>query len=276
MTKVDDRQFIRERGYLLIPDLLLNKKRVEPSLLSSQSVRPLLPPYFYVFPPAVNRLRCLVKRGRRVQSWLEPFLFGREYPELGDSSIELIAGSSQSVQRLVCIITGVTTMKRCTAALSTSLLTALIVFFSTSVWAGPAPEPATVVANFNKAISGGDVDAAVNSLAAGGVQFTLRPQHDGVQSDNLVTPLPEHWSMILPVIFSSSEIYTRTVDILSAESFGDIATVWTRTKTVSLRKGQSDANTNEFTEVYLLVASSDGWKIASIADNRQTTPLNAE
>ena len=34
-------------------------------------------------------------------------------------------------------------------------------------------------------------------------------------------------------------------------------------------RGSGKVNSSEFTEVYLLVATSEGWKIAGVADNRQ-------
>jgi len=152
-------------------------------------------------------------------------------------------------------------------------LAALALLVATPLAAETTPNAATVVQAFNDAISNGKVDSARQHLAPGGVQFTLRSMHDGVGPAQLTTPLTDHWSMILPVIFSSTAHYTRSVEILSAESFGDIATVWADVTTVSQRQGASQAQTSEFTEVYLLIAGPDGWKVASIADNRQASSL---
>jgi hypothetical protein len=154
-------------------------------------------------------------------------------------------------------------------------LTALLALFTTALAAEPAPDAANVVLAFNEAISAGDADTAKQHLAPGGVQFTLRSMHDGVGPAQLTAPLADHWSMILPVIFSSTERYARTATILSAESFGDIATVWTQTTTVSQRQGATDAEAREFSEVYMLIATPQGWKVASIADNRPSSSLAA-
>ncbi len=136
-----------------------------------------------------------------------------------------------------------------------------------------AADAETVVQSFNRAITQRDQEAAVAQLIEGGVQFTLRSLHDGVDPDKLVTPILAHWSMVVPVLFASTSRYTREVEIIDSEAHGDVATVWTNTKTVSVRKGKDAASTNEFTEVYLLVSTPDGWRIASIADNRSATAL---
>lgn len=145
--------------------------------------------------------------------------------------------------------------------------------FSAVAQAGPGEDAAAVVVAFNQAITAGDQAAAIAQLAPGGVQYTLRALHEGINPDALVKPITEHWSMILPVIFASTENYSRGVEIVSSESHGDIATVWVRTESVSVRKGKSEASENAFTEIYMLVNSPDGWKIAGIADNRQATKI---
>ncbi|MEE4186598.1 MAG: hypothetical protein V2J12_12595 [Gammaproteobacteria bacterium] len=164
-------------------------------------------------------------------------------------------------------------MQTNTAISRSGAVIAMGLLLATSLAAEPTPDAVTVVEAFNAAISAGDTEAAKRHLTPGGVQFTLRSMHDGVGPAELTTALSDHWAMILPVIFSSTENYTRTVEILNAESFGDIATVWTRTTTVSQRRGGSDAQSSEFTEVYMLVATPDGWKVASIADNRPSSSL---
>jgi len=142
-----------------------------------------------------------------------------------------------------------------------------------SVWA--TDDPADTVRAFNESITAGDTETAVAQLAGGGVQFTLRSQHEGALPDKLVTPIGAYWAMIIPVILASTSDYVRAVEVLSSESHGDVATVWTQTHTASQRLGSDAADENDFTEAYLLVATSDGWKIAAIADNRQATNIDA-
>jgi len=153
----------------------------------------------------------------------------------------------------------------------------LVATFAASgpAWAGPGDEAATAVRVFNEAITSRDRDTAVAQLAGGGVQFTLRAQHEGADPNELVTPLADYWSMIIPVLFGSTSRYAREVEILVSEAHGDVATVWTQTHTASQRLGSDAADENDFTEAYLLVATSDGWKIAAIADNRQATNIDA-
>jgi len=144
-----------------------------------------------------------------------------------------------------------------------------------SAWAGPADDAAAAVRAFNEAITARDKDTAVAQLAGGGVQFTLRAQHEGADPGQLVTPLADYWSMIIPVLFASTSTYAREVEILGSEAHGDVATVWTQTHTESMRLGNDVADENDFTEAYLLVGTPAGWKIAAIADNRQATSIGA-
>lgn len=147
--------------------------------------------------------------------------------------------------------------------------------FGGFAWAESADDAAAVVQAFNGGITSRDKDAAVAQLAGGGVQFTLRAQHEGADPDKLVTPIADYWSMIIPVLFASTSSYTRDVEIIGSDAHGDVATVWTRTRTASVRLGAEDADINEFTEAYLLVSTADGWRIAAIADNRRATAIGA-
>jgi len=140
-----------------------------------------------------------------------------------------------------------------------------------SAWA--TDDPADTVRAFNESITAGDAETAVAQLAGGGVQFTLRSQHEGALPDKLVTPIGAYWAMIIPVILASTSEYVRAVEVLTTETHGDVATVWTNTRTVSVRQGDEEAGENVFTEAYLLIASQEGWKIAAIADNRQATSI---
>ena len=156
---------------------------------------------------------------------------------------------------------------------------ALMLIIGNASWpvtAAAGNDPADAVTAFNESISARDQDTALAQLAPGGVQFTLRAMHEGTSPDKLVTPITPHWSMIIPVLFASTSSYARDVEVLSSEAHGDVATVWTRTRTESVRAGSDDAAVNEFTETYLLVNSPDGWKIAAIADNRRATSIAAE
>ncbi len=162
-------------------------------------------------------------------------------------------------------------------AIVIALTLALNLSISPLVAESPLPPGAAAagdsVTSFNQAISARDGDLALAQPAEGGAQFTLRALHDGIESKQLQAEITQHWKTIAPVLFASTSEYSRETEILDERTEGDIATVWTRTKTRSLRRNSSEPSLNVFTEVYLLVRKPDGWKIAAIADNRQATSL---
>ena len=133
--------------------------------------------------------------------------------------------------------------------------------------------PADTVRAFNAGISAKDRDAAVATLAEGGAQFTLRSQHGDAPPDRLQSEISEYWTIIAPVLFASTSAYRREVEILDTRIDGDLATVWTHTRTRSTRLGSTKPQVNTFSEVYLLIRTPDGWKIAAMADNRKATSL---
>ena len=133
--------------------------------------------------------------------------------------------------------------------------------------------PEDTVKAYNAAFSAKDKDAVVATLAEGGAQFTLRSQHEEAPPENLQSEISAYWSLIAPVLFASTSSYQREIEITDAEASGDIATVWTNSKISSTRLGSDEVSVNEFTEVYLLIRTADGWKIAAIADNRKATKL---
>lgn len=137
-----------------------------------------------------------------------------------------------------------------------------------------AAGPADVVIAFNAAIPDGDLDTIVNSLADGGVQFTFKSPHEGFVPEKMTTDLVPYWKMIAPVISSSTAIYDRDVDIIETRQMGNIATVWVGIETRSQFKGKEEIKTAAYNHVYLLVQTPDGWKIASIADNRAVDSID--
>ncbi|MAF84608.1 MAG: hypothetical protein QGH93_06600 [Gammaproteobacteria bacterium] len=143
---------------------------------------------------------------------------------------------------------------------------------STLAIAAPGGPEDTIIA-FNAAFMAKDKEAAIATLAQGGAQFTLRSQHEDAPPDSLQSEIAGYWTLIAPVLFASTSSYQREVEILAARADGDVATVWTNTRTTSTRLGSAEADLNAFTEVYLLIKTPDGWKIAAIADNRQATKL---
>ncbi len=129
--------------------------------------------------------------------------------------------------------------------------------------------PADVVTSFNRAVTNRDMDSLLAHFVAGGVQFNLRPSHGGLQTGPLTSELVARWSMVGPVLFSATSAYTRDAKVVDVHTAGDVATVWVDVATRTVMASNGESSTEKFTEVYLLVRTGDGWRIAAVADNRQ-------
>lgn len=134
-------------------------------------------------------------------------------------------------------------------------------------------KPEDAVTAFNTSISAKDLEGTIAALAEGGAQFTLRAQHAEAAPDKLQSEIKGYWTTIAPVVFATTSSYKRLIEITDTRTDGDIATVWTNTRTESTRLKATDAQVNEFSETYLVIRTAGGWKIAAIADNRQATKL---
>jgi hypothetical protein len=159
------------------------------------------------------------------------------------------------------------------AAARTAALFAMLLAFTAADGAGPAgaaADAAAVVKSFNAAVTARSVEKAVGHFVTGGVQFNIRPAHTGLggAQQGVTTELTAHWSMIGPVLFAATKSYSRQVEVLDSRAEGDVATVWTRTRTETLRADRAAPGRDEFLEIYLLVRTGGAWKIGAIADNR--------
>lgn len=132
---------------------------------------------------------------------------------------------------------------------------------------------ATVVA-FSQAFTDSDADALIALLAEGGIQFTLRASHEGINPEKLTADITGHWSVIAPVVFAATEKYTRQAKITDSQVQGEVASLWADVSTESVRLGTDEVSKETFSEFYLLIKTADGWKIAAIADNRRTDKLD--
>jgi hypothetical protein len=126
------------------------------------------------------------------------------------------------------------------------------------------------VIEFNKAVTSEDMDTAMALLAEGGVQFHLHPAHPGMPLDHPLTEdMPTMWKTVSPILFASTDSYERVVEIDNVYSDGELAVVWTTTKTVTHRKGETEPMILNFSEMYFLVNKDDtGWLIAGTGTNR--------
>lgn len=128
-----------------------------------------------------------------------------------------------------------------------------------------------VVRSFNEAITQKDVDAALASVATGSVQLNLHTSHADMGEETALTQdLDALWRTVGAVLFGTLEAYERTVEALDVAADGDIATVWTETRTVA-HSGDGPPTVLEFTEMYVLLRLEDQWKIAAVANNRPVT-----
>ena len=154
----------------------------------------------------------------------------------------------------------------------------LIAFAASLIFATPfayadddAEHPAArVVSQFNQAVTARDMDTAMALLAEGSVQFHLHAVHPGM-SDNppLTEDMPTMWKTVSAILFPTTESYARLIEVTDVEADGELAVVWTQTKTVTNRKGVDKEMVLNFSEMYFLVNKDNtGWKIAGTATNR--------
>ena len=129
---------------------------------------------------------------------------------------------------------------------------------------------ADAVLTFNQAVTDRDMDTAMGLLADGGVQFNLHPAHPGMpENPPLTEDMATMWKVVAAILFPSTDAYERQVEVTSVQTDGELATVWTQTRTVTHRKGQAEPMVLEFSEMYFLVnKDGEGWRIAATATNR--------
>lgn len=129
---------------------------------------------------------------------------------------------------------------------------------------------ANAVVEFNKAITDRDMDAAMVLLADGGVQYHLHPAHPGMPEDHPLTEdMATMWKTVSAILFPTTDAYERSVTVTNVRADGELAVVWTQTKTITQRKGKTEPMRLEFSEMYFLVNKNNGgWKIAGNATNR--------
>ena len=151
-------------------------------------------------------------------------------------------------------------------------LAAFVLFCAlTLAAADDAPHPAArAVVTFNQAITDRQMDTAMGLLADGGVQFHLHPAHPGMaENPPLTEDMATMWTTVSAILFPTTDAYQRIVEVTNVSADGELAVVWTNTKTITQRKGKADPMELEFSEMYFLVNKNDsGWKIAGTATNR--------
>ncbi|MFQ5635461.1 MAG: nuclear transport factor 2 family protein [Gammaproteobacteria bacterium] len=153
-------------------------------------------------------------------------------------------------------------------------LLALTLCLTTPLPASAADDPphpaAQAVLDFNNAVTERDMDAAMALLADGGVQFHLHPAHPGMPEDPPLTEdMATMWTMVSAILFPTTDSYERRIEIGDVHADGELAVVWTKTRTVTERKGVAEPMVLDFSEMYFLVnKNGGGWRIAGTATNR--------
>jgi hypothetical protein len=129
---------------------------------------------------------------------------------------------------------------------------------------------ARTIIEFNECVTNRDMDTAMGLLAEGSVQYQIQPAHPGMPDDQpLTADMTAMWKTVAAILFPTTESYERIVEITDVRVDGELATVWTQTKTITHRKGKEEPMVLEFSEIYFLVNKNDtGWLIAGNASNR--------
>lgn len=136
---------------------------------------------------------------------------------------------------------------------------------------GGAMHPAArAIVEFNESVTNRDIDAAIELLAEGSIQYQIQPAHPGIPEDQpLTADMIAMWRTVAAILFPTTDSYERIVEITDVRVDGELATVWTKTKTITHRKDKEEPMVLEFSEMYFLVNRNDtGWLIAGNASNR--------
>ena len=129
---------------------------------------------------------------------------------------------------------------------------------------------ARAIVEFNDSVTNRDMDRAMALLAEGSVQYQIHPAHPGMSEEQpLTADMTAMWKTVAAILFPSTDSYERQIEITDIRVDGELATVWTQTKTITQRKGKDEPMVLEFSEIYFLVNKNDsGWLIAGNASNR--------
>lgn len=141
---------------------------------------------------------------------------------------------------------------------------------ATAETADAAHPAARAIIEFNESVTKRDMDTAMGLLAEGSVQYQIQPAHPGMPEDQpLTADMTAMWRTVAAILFPTTDSYERVVEITDVRVDGELATVWTQTKTITHRKNKAEPMVLEFSEIYFLINKNDtGWLIAGNASNR--------
>lgn len=156
-------------------------------------------------------------------------------------------------------------------ALSVALILSVFGTGQVTAESNNAEHPAArKIIEFNESVTKRDMDTAMGLLAEGSVQYQIQPAHPGMPEDQpLTADMTAMWKTVAAILFPATDAYARVVEITDVRVDGELATVWTQTKTITHRKGKVEPMVLEFSEIYFLVNKNEtGWLIAGNASNR--------
>ena len=166
-------------------------------------------------------------------------------------------------------------MQRPIQILLTALILGMAIVLPTMAAEKETHPAAQAVLNFNKAVTTRDMETGLALLADGAVQYHLHPAHPGMSVDHPLTEdMAAMWITVSALLFSTTEAYERHIEILNVRVDGELAIVWTQTRTVTRRKGKEQTEL-EFSEMYFLINKDNGgWRIAGTATNRPVDDIS--
>jgi ketosteroid isomerase-like protein len=157
----------------------------------------------------------------------------------------------------------------------TALILGIAIVLPTMAADNETHPAAQAVLNFNKAVTTRDMETGLALLADGAVQYHLHPAHPGMSEEHPLTEdMTAMWTTVSALLFSTTEAYERHIEIRDVRVDGELAVVWTQTRTVTRREGKEQTGL-EFSEMYFLINKDNGgWRIAGTATNRPVDDIS--
>lgn len=158
------------------------------------------------------------------------------------------------------------------ARLSSAVFAAALLLLSPGAPAG-ATTAERAVREFNEALSARRLEAALDLIERGAVQFSIRAAHGftaGGPDAPLTGDLAAQWRAVAGVLYAATRSYRREVLQAITHAEGDLAIVWATVRTSSQPLEGKPTPAVRFAEAYLLRRAEGRWKIIGMANDRPT------
>ncbi|GAB4355878.1 MAG: hypothetical protein Kow006_22600 [Gammaproteobacteria bacterium] len=127
----------------------------------------------------------------------------------------------------------------------------------------------------NRSVSERNLPGILKTFAEGAVMVDLFPAHKyGAVAETerdivKAVALNKRWQAVAPVLFATTKVYRRKVDIVDLHIDNAMAVAWldVETETLPVKEGAT-TKINRFKEICILRRYDDGWKIVTITNNR--------